>query len=57
MVDRMYGIERLRQSGAFITTSECVLLALMGGSKHPQFRSIQKLIATSAPETGLLSKL
>ncbi|XP_033638867.1 isochorismatase domain-containing protein 2-like [Asterias rubens] len=57
MVDRMYAIERLRQSGAFITTSEGMLLQLLGDAKHPHFKEVQKLIQTSAPDSGLLSKM
>ncbi|KAI8501019.1 Isochorismatase domain-containing protein 2, mitochondrial [Branchiostoma belcheri] len=55
MVDRMYAIERLRQSGAFITTSEGMLLQLLGDAAHPKFREVQKVIMESAPDTGLLS--
>ncbi|XP_038052885.1 isochorismatase domain-containing protein 2-like [Patiria miniata] len=57
MVDRLYAFERMRQSGAFITTSEAMLLQLLGGAEHPCFKEVQKLIMTSAPESGLLSKM
>ncbi|XP_022099445.1 isochorismatase domain-containing protein 2-like [Acanthaster planci] len=57
MVDRLYAFERMRQSGAFITTSEAMLLQLLKGSDHPCFKEVQKLIQTSAPESGLLSKI
>ncbi|XP_002124287.2 isochorismatase domain-containing protein 2-like [Ciona intestinalis] len=53
-VDRMYAIATMRQMGAFITTSETVLLQLLGDAKHPNFREAQKLITTSAPDSGLL---
>ncbi|WP_411025451.1 isochorismatase family protein [Salmonella sp. s55004] len=56
MVDRMFAFERMRQSGAFITTSESMILQLVGNSKHPNFRECQKIIAESAPDTGLLSR-
>ncbi|XP_065884574.1 isochorismatase domain-containing protein 2-like [Dysidea avara] len=56
-VDRMFAIERLRSAGAFITTSESALFELMGNSKHPKFRDVQKLVMTSAPDSGLLNKL
>ncbi|XP_033118595.1 isochorismatase domain-containing protein 2-like [Anneissia japonica] len=57
MVDRMFAIERMRQSGAFITTSEAMLLQLLQDSKNPKFKDVQKLIMTSAPDSGLLSKI
>eukprot|EP00123_Amoebidium_parasiticum_P019617 comp27894_c0_seq1/m.47183 comp27894_c0_seq1/g.47183 ORF comp27894_c0_seq1/g.47183 comp27894_c0_seq1/m.47183 type:complete len:193 (-) comp27894_c0_seq1:626-1204(-) len=42
--DRECAIERLRQAGSIVTTSESVMFELMGDSKHPAFRDIQKLI-------------
>ncbi|KXJ26844.1 isochorismatase domain-containing protein 2 [Exaiptasia diaphana] len=57
MVERMYAIDRLRQSGAFITTSESVLFMLLGNSKHPNFKEVQALVKTAAPDSGLLSKV
>lgn len=55
MIDRMYAFERLRDSGAFLTTSESVILCLAGGSSHPMFKQLQKIIRESAPDTGLLA--
>ena len=49
--------QRLRQSGAFITTSECILFSLLGSAKHPNFKEVQALVKTSAPDSGLLSKV
>ena len=49
--------QRLRQSGAFITTSESVLFSLLGNGKHPNFKEVQALVKTSAPDSGLLSKV
>ena len=51
----MYAFERLRDAGAFLTTSESVILGIAGGSHHPQFRKLQKIIWDSAPDTGLLA--
>jgi len=53
-VDRLFALATMRQMGAFITTSETVLLQIMGDSMHPKFRPAQKLIRTSAPDSGLL---
>lgn len=47
----------MRQSGAFISTSESILFELLGDSKHPKFKEVQALIKTSAPDSGLLTKL
>lgn len=54
-VDRLFALSTMRQMGAFITTSETVLLQILGDSKHPKFREAQKLIATSAPDSELIS--
>ncbi|XP_039365835.1 isochorismatase domain-containing protein 2 isoform X4 [Mauremys reevesii] len=54
-VDRLAALSRLRQSGAFITTSEGLILQLVRDAAHPRFRQIQKLIKDPAPDSGLLS--
>jgi len=54
LVDRMYAFDRMKASGAWLTTSESVILGLLGDSKHPKFRDCQKLIMTPAPDSGLL---
>ncbi|KAI6215999.1 Marb-1 [Aphelenchoides besseyi] len=48
---------QMERAGAVLTTSECAILGLCGGSDHPKFRQIQGIIKQSAPETGLLSYL
>nr|CAB3256965.1 isochorismatase domain-containing protein 2, mitochondrial-like [Phallusia mammillata] len=53
-VDRLFALATMRQMGAFITTSETVLLQMMGDSKHPKFKEAVKLIGTTAPDSGLL---
>uniref|UniRef100_A0A914CAE3 Isochorismatase domain-containing protein 1 n=1 Tax=Acrobeloides nanus TaxID=290746 RepID=A0A914CAE3_9BILA len=55
MTDRIFAFKQLERAGAILTTSECVLLGLVGGSDHPKFKEIQKLIIESAPDTGLLT--
>lgn len=55
MVDRYFAFERMKASGAWLTTSESVLLGLVGDSAHPKFREVQKLIWDPAPDSGLLS--
>ncbi|XP_065183446.1 isochorismatase domain-containing protein 1-like [Sycon ciliatum] len=49
LLDRKYALKRLRQSGAFITTSEALLFELLGGSKHPNFKEVQALVKDGAP--------
>ncbi|XP_048252302.1 isochorismatase domain-containing protein 1-like isoform X2 [Haliotis rufescens] len=49
----LFGIERFRQSGAIVTTSEAVLLQLVGDKEHPHFKEIQSLIRELGPESGL----
>ena len=51
----MYAFQRMKDAGAFVTTSESMLLALVGGASHPRFKQVQKIIMTSAPDTGLLT--
>ncbi|CAC5357922.1 Isochorismatase domain-containing protein 2A,Isochorismatase domain-containing protein 2,Isochorismatase domain-containing protein 1 [Mytilus coruscus] len=52
--DRVFALERFRHMGATVTTSEAVLLQLIGDTNHPQFKAIQNLIMKSAPDTGLV---
>ena len=54
MTDRKFALERLRDIGAFLTTSECVILGLAPDAAHPKFKQIQKLVMHSASDTGLL---
>ena len=54
--DRMFAFEALRQAGGFITTSESILFSLLGNSKHPNFREIQKLIIEPLPDQGMFPK-
>ena len=51
---RMFAFQRMKEAGAHLTTSESVILGLCGGSDHPDFREIQKIIWDSAPDSGLL---
>lgn len=52
-VDRTFAFQRLRQSGAFITTSESALLGMVCDSAHPKFRKVQKLVMEKAPNSHL----
>ena len=52
---RMFAIQRMKDAGAYITTSESMILMLAKGSNHPKFKELQKIISDSAPDSGLLS--
>lgn len=54
-VDRVFALERFRHMGATVTTSEAILLQLVGDKDHHKFKEVQALIKTSAPDTGLLA--
>ncbi|XP_012605711.1 isochorismatase domain-containing protein 2 isoform X2 [Microcebus murinus] len=54
-VDRLVALARMRQSGAFLSTSEGLILQLVRDAAHPKFKEISKLIKEPAPDSGLLS--
>lgn len=54
MTDRMYAFKDMKAAGAHLTTSERVILGLAGDAKHPNFKSLQKLVWEAAPDTGLI---
>lgn len=37
-------LETMRYAGAFVTSSEAIIFMLLGDAKHPDFRTISKLI-------------
>ncbi|XP_047384789.1 isochorismatase domain-containing protein 2 isoform X1 [Sciurus carolinensis] len=53
-VDRLMALARMRQSGAFLSTSEGLIMQLVRDAAHPQFKEIQKIIKEPAPDSGLL---
>ncbi|PVD33768.1 hypothetical protein C0Q70_05028 [Pomacea canaliculata] len=57
MVDRIYALQRMKEAGAYLTTSESVMLLLCKDAAHPKFREVQKVIWETAPDSGLLSGL
>ncbi|XP_018021276.1 isochorismatase domain-containing protein 2-like [Hyalella azteca] len=57
MTDRLVSLLRMRDSGAFLTTTESVVLGLAGGSHHPKFKPLQKIILEPSSDTGLLQHL
>ncbi|XP_014681784.1 PREDICTED: isochorismatase domain-containing protein 1-like [Priapulus caudatus] len=53
-MDRNFAFERLRQCGCYVSTSETVLLQLVGGKDHAMFKDIQAVIREPAPVSGLV---
>ena len=49
LLDRQVAIENMKKIGAFITTTEGVILNLLGDKDHKQFKSVQKLIKDLNP--------
>jgi hypothetical protein len=52
--DRSLALERLRQLGCFVTSSENVIFKLMKDKNHPGFDKLRKLISETSANTGLL---
>ena len=48
-MDRQVAIEHLQSVGAHITTTESVILNLLGDKNHLHFKTIQKLIKDLNP--------
>ena len=57
LADRHIALQRMRDSGAFISTTESLVFQLLGNSKHPQFKTVQKLIRQLPPESPLRAKV
>ena len=49
-VDRLVAFERLKQSGAFLTTAECVVFDLVRDASDPSFRKISNLVKSRAAD-------
>ncbi|XP_076241442.1 isochorismatase domain-containing protein 2 [Calliopsis andreniformis] len=52
--DRLLALERMREIGCHITTSENVIFKLMADAKHKEFKNIQNLVKTPTLYTGLV---
>merc|ERR1719312_1666788 len=50
--DRKVALERIKQSGAFLTTRDAVILGMAPDAKHPKFKGIQKLVMEPSLDTG-----
>ncbi|XP_057614277.1 isochorismatase domain-containing protein 2 [Chionomys nivalis] len=54
-MNRLVSLDRMRQSGVFLSTSEALILQLVKDSTHPRFKEIQKIIKEPVPDIGLPS--
>jgi len=54
MVERMFALQRIREVGGYVTTSESMLFQLCRDAMHPNFKQIQQLVWEPAPDSGLL---
>src|SRR5262245_31544111 len=43
-IDRSYALQRLQQAGCIVTTVEAAVFEWTGGSDHPQFKAMSKLV-------------
>uniref|UniRef100_A0A146VQS7 Isochorismatase domain containing 2 n=1 Tax=Fundulus heteroclitus TaxID=8078 RepID=A0A146VQS7_FUNHE len=50
--DRLFALSRLKQSGAYLTTTEAVLLQLVQDARHPNFKEV--LVASALCSSVLL---
>merc|ERR1712083_881023 len=55
LVDRKYAFEALKEAEAYLSTSERIILGLAPDAAHPKFRQLQKIVMTSADDTGLIN--
>ena len=51
----MFSLERMKEAGVYLSTSESMILMLARDAKHPQFKALQKIIWDPAPDSGLLN--
>ena len=54
MTDRKFAFEALKEAGAYLTTSERIVLGLAPDAAHPKFRQLQKLVMDMGEDTGLV---
>jgi isochorismate hydrolase len=55
--DRLFALERMKNCGCFITTSENVIFKLLRDANHENFNAVRKLVTEPSAYTGLCNKL
>ncbi|KAF3425695.1 hypothetical protein E2986_01607 [Frieseomelitta varia] len=53
--DRLLALERMKEIGCHIATSENVIFKLLADAKHKEFKNIQKLVKTPTQYTNLIT--
>ncbi|CAD1479437.1 unnamed protein product [Heterotrigona itama] len=53
--DRLLALERMREIGCHIATSENVIFKLLADAKHKEFKNIQKLVKIPTQHTNLVT--
>ena len=48
-LDRNVAIQNMKTIGAYLTTTEAVILNLLGDKNHPKFKEVQRIIKTINP--------
>ncbi len=48
--DRSIALERMRQSGAYITTAQSLVFMLLGSAEHPDFKTLSKMVVAHSKE-------
>ncbi|XP_075233543.1 isochorismatase domain-containing protein 2-like [Lycorma delicatula] len=51
--ERILALQRLKQIGCFITTSESILFKLLGDEDHPKYNDVKRLLDKPHQPTGL----
>ena len=52
-IDRLGGLSRCRDVGAYLTTAESLLFQMLGDAKHPKFKECSKFIREPMPDSDI----
>lgn len=51
--DRILGLSRCKQAGAYLTTAECLVFQMLGDAKHPKFKEVSKFVREPMPDSDI----
>lgn len=51
--DRILGLSRCKQAGAYLTTAECLVFQMLGDAKHPKFKEVAKYVRDPMPDSDI----
>eukprot|EP01135_Chromosphaera_perkinsii_P005186 Nk52_evm4s322 gene=Nk52_evmTU4s322 len=54
MHDRKFALQRMRDAGCFMTTSESLIFMLMKDKNHPKFKEIMPLVKSISPDSQMM---